>query len=476
MHAPPVLGGPTTSHLSSQHASLSAPELLARAHGAARELAENGVPARIAVGPDTDALSRACWFLGADLLGAATLITEPTWTAREHGAVLGDALPDRFVEAMPRPTSHPVPPRGDEETHFYLPTTSGSSGRPRVMTRDRRSWLRSFDAFDIGLTARDAVLVPGPLSSSLFLFAALHGLHEGADVHLLERWSAAEAAEACRRSTVLHVVPPMLSALLAIWERQPRLREECAVDKVVCGGARVDAALRGRLRAVFPESELIEYYGAAEHSLIGIRHGDGPLKPVDGVEVDVREGERGLPSGTAGQLWVRSELTFGGYLDEGKIQVPDAGFSSVGDRAVRHEDGSLTVLGRESSTISSGARTVSAEEVEAVVRDVAGVLDVVVSATPHPRLGSIVTAVLEIDPDEPPRSSALRARARQALESAKRPRSWLVTTALPRTAAGKPARSLVAERLAAGTLDARSWEMPASGAPGSEAPDSEAPP
>ncbi|MBA8823088.1 long-chain acyl-CoA synthetase [Saccharopolyspora lacisalsi] len=464
MRTPPVLGDPTTLHLSSENASLSAPELLARAHGAARELADTGAPARIAVGPNTDALSRMCWFLGADLLGAATLITEPTWTAREHEAVLGDARPDRFVEAMPHPTSRPVTPRGDEETHFYLPTTSGSSGRPRVMTRDRRSWLRSFDAFEIGLTARDAVLVPGPLSSSLFLFAALHGLREGADVHLLERWSAAEAAEACRRSTVLHVVPPMLSALLAIWEHQPRLRERCVVDKVVCGGARVDAALRSRLHAVFPECELIEYYGAAEHSLIGIRRGDGPLNPVDGVEVDVREGERGLPPETAGQLWVRSELTFGGYLDEGTVRVPGAGFSSVGDRAVRHEDGSLTVLGRESSTISSGARAVSAEEVEAVVRDVAGVLDVVVSATPHPRLGSIVTAVLEIDPDEPPWLSALRSRVRQSLESAKRPRSWLATTDLPRTAAGKPARSLIAERLATGTLEARAWEAPERGA------------
>lgn len=460
MHAPPILGG-STARVSSARAALTGSELLARAHGAARDLTGTGAHARVAVGPDVDALSRVCWFLGADLVGAATLITEPTWSAREYDGVLDDARPDRTVEGTPRSDPRPATPRGDEETHFYLPTTSGSSGRPRVMVRDRRSWLRSFDAFDIGLAASDAVLVPGPLSSSLFLFAALHALHEGVDVHLLERWSAAETAEACRWSTVVHVVPPMLSALLALWEHRPSLREECAVRKIVCGGARVDEALRRRLHLLLPGCELIEYYGAAEHSLIALRRGEGPLLPVPGVEVEIREGDPEVPVGATGELWVRSGLVFAGYLEQGTLRSPEPGFSSVGDRAVRHEDGSLTVLGRSSSTITSGAVTVSAEEVEAVLREVAGVLDVVVSATPHSRFGSLVTAVLEIDTASPPRPAALRDRTRQALEPAKRPRRWLTTTGLPRTAAGKPARSLVAERLAAGTLEA---EPPKGGA------------
>ncbi|WP_255375929.1 hypothetical protein [Saccharomonospora sp. CUA-673] len=48
----------------------------------------------------------------------------------------------------------------------------------------------------------------------------------------------------------------------------------------------------------------------------------------------------------------------------------------------------------------------------------------------------------------------MRAAAREALRPELRPRRWLWTTALPRTASGKPARSAVAQQLRDGTLDA----------------------
>jgi long-chain acyl-CoA synthetase len=121
----------------------------------------------------------------------------------------------------------------------------------------------------------------------------------------------------------------------------------------------------------------------------------------------------------------------------------------VGDRADLH-DGTLTVHGRGSAVISSGGRLVAAEEVETVLREVPGVDDVVVTGTPHPRLGALVTAVVEGEPA----LADLRAAARHALEPGKRPRVWLRAKVLPRTASGKPARAVIAEELVAGVLDA----------------------
>ncbi|MEV0054428.1 AMP-binding protein [Saccharopolyspora shandongensis] len=340
------------------------------------------------------------------------------------------------------------PADGGELTHFYLPTTSGSSGAPKVLIRSRRSWLRSFAALGLSLGSSDRVLIPGPLSSSLFLFGSLHALREGADVELLDKWSAAGAAVASRQATVVHLVPAMLSALVSTLERDPVLRSECGLRVVVCGGARVDEALAERLAKVLPGCELVEYYGSAEHSLIAVRRG-GSLRPV--VDVDVRD-----PVDGVGELWVRSELVFDGYLRDGAI-VPattEDGWSTVGDRAVRHADGSLEVLGRLGSAINTGARIVGAEEVESVLRGAEGVLDVLVCASPHPRFGELVTAVVEIDQATPLSLRELRARARNALGPAKRPRRWLVVRELPRTASGKPARALIAERLRTGTLDA----------------------
>ncbi|MER7010793.1 AMP-binding protein [Saccharopolyspora sp. NPDC000359] len=455
----PVLGRSPASRVAHDGTSLGPAELLARVRSAARLLPPGS---RVAL-DGGDALTRLTHFLGADVAGCATLLLEPTWAERERTAVLADAAPHVLLDLnQPEPTprqvststesddsplplvssSQPGTPR-DDVTPFYLPTTSGSSGRPKVLVRSRRSWLRSFDALGLDLEPRDRVLVPGPLSSSLFLFGALHALHGGADVHLLDRWSAPDAAAAARHSTVVHLVPAMLSALLSTLERDPVLRAECGLRVVVCGGARVDQQIEERLGKVLPGCELVEYYGSAEHSLIAVRRG-GRLRPV--VDVEVRDCE----------LWVRSELSFDGYLDDGVIVPPrtDRGWSAVGDRAILHDDGSLEVLGRASAVINTGGRLVGAEEVESVLRGADGVRDVLVAATPHPRFGELVTAVVEVDPARPPSRRDLRARARHSLEPAKRPRRWLSVRELPRTASGKPARALVADQLRDGSLPA----------------------
>ncbi|MEV0596354.1 AMP-binding protein, partial [Nonomuraea cavernae] len=81
--------------------------LLARAHGAARWLAARGVAegSRIAV----DAPDVPAWLLGADLLGAATLVVEPSWTPREREAVLADASPHLVVTDAAPPVAADVP-------------------------------------------------------------------------------------------------------------------------------------------------------------------------------------------------------------------------------------------------------------------------------------------------------------------------------------------------------------------------------
>ncbi|SEG76197.1 long-chain acyl-CoA synthetase [Saccharopolyspora kobensis] len=449
----PILGRSPASRVAHSDATLDAAELLARARSAARLLRPGS---RVAL-DGGNALTRLTHFLGADLAGCATLLLEPTWTERERSAVLVDAAPHLVLDladgavsreiapahALPTPISRETSQHPPRNAPFYLPTTSGSSGRPKVLIRSRDSWLRSFEALDLGLTQQDRVLIPGPLSSSLFLFGALHALHAGADVHLLDRWSAHDAATAARHATAVHLVPAMLAALLSTLERDPVLRAECSLRVVVCAGARVDLELEERLGKVLPGCELVEYYGSAEHSLIAVRRG-GRLRPV--VDVEVRDTE----------LLVRSALIFDGYLESGALVPPstDQGWSAVGDRAILHEDGSLEILGRASAVINTGARLVGAEEVESVLRGADGVLDVLVSATPHPRFGELVTAVVEVDPAARPSRRDLRARARQSLEPAKRPRRWLAVRELPRTASGKPARALVAEQLRAGSFEA----------------------
>lgn len=422
---PPILGG----------AALPS-DLLGAVRGAAVDLAARGVRAGARVAVDTaDPIHVLAWLLGADHLGAATFVVEQAWTAGERAALLADVRPDVVVGGRPVPATSAPAPHPGLGTTFYLPTTSGSSGRPKVLARTRDSWLCSFAA--LPLPGCGPVLVPGPLSSSLFLFGALHALHAGRRPVLLPRWRARAAAVASADTEVVHLVPAMLAALLDELAADPALRAACALRVVVCGGAHLDDGLRRRLAALLPDCALIEYYGSAEHSLIAVRRDGRGLRPLPGVDVEIRDG----------RLWVRSPLVVAGELNHGVLQPAAQGWSTVDDLADVHADGTLTVHGRGGAAISSGGRIVAAEEVEAALRTVPGVRDVLVTGSPHPRLGAIVTAVVEVDAAAPPSLRVLRAEARTRLEPGKRPRRWLLTAALPRTSAGKPARAVLAEQL-----------------------------
>ncbi|GAA1830762.1 hypothetical protein GCM10009836_05920 [Pseudonocardia ailaonensis] len=408
---PPVLGG----------AALPA-VLLSRVRGAAAELRRRGIGpgSRVAVAPGSadDVLA---WFLGADLVGAAALVLEPGWAVREREAVLDDARPDVTVGGPVGPGPDGVVGAAARGNAFYLPTTSGSSGRPKVLQRSRDSWLRSFAALG---PVPGPVLIAGPLSSSLFLFGALHALWSGVPVRFRPRLTVTDAREA----GTVHVVPAMLGQLAD--------QDLGDLRTIVCGGAHLPCELRERVRG----PEIVEYYGSAEHSLIALRRGGGPLRVVAGVEVEER----------AGELWVRSPLAFDGYLRGGALD-PAPAWSGVGDRGTVAGD-VVTVAGRGGAMISTGGRLVAAEAVEAALRGLPAVDDVLVAGTPHPRLGALVTAVVQSEGT--PSLALLRAAAREGLLPEARPRRWLVVKALPRTASGKVARAAVVEAIANGTLDA----------------------
>ncbi|MEQ3551224.1 AMP-binding protein [Pseudonocardia nematodicida] len=384
--------------------------------------------------PASDRWSVWPFLLAARELGAASLVADPGWSVRDREAVLADAAPDVVV----RPSEVTVAAgTGADHGVFLLATTSGSTGTPSVLARTAESWRIGFETLG---PLPGPVLVPGPPSSTLYLFGALHALHHGLDPVLRDRFDPAEVPD----GGAVHLVPAQLSALL---DHHDHHSGAPAPRVVVCGGAHVGAAVRERCARLLPGAELVEYYGSAEHSLIAIRRGGGALRPVPGVEVTVRDGV----------LWVDSPQAVLGRLRGGVLERATPGPTTVGDRGELAGDGSLSVLGRAGATITSGGTQVAAEEVEQVLRAVPGVADVVVAGMPHPSLGSLVTAVVEAGDGTALRD--LRAAARDGLAPAKRPRRWLRTTALPRLGSGKPARARVDAGLRDGTLDARPFDV-----------------
>ncbi|HET7357500.1 MAG TPA: AMP-binding protein [Nocardioidaceae bacterium] len=284
-------------------------------------------------------------------------------------------------------------------TPVTLPT-SGSTGRPRTVVRSTASWVRSFPHVEelTGLSPSSRVWVPGPLSSTMSLFAVVHARYVGAQLVP----TAGEATHAV-------LTPAALDRSL----------EELTGVVVMVAGDGLSPALHEQATAA--GAHVCHYYGAAELSFVAWGPHREALAPFPGVEVEVRDSE----------IWARSAYACEGYdAGTGPLRVCPDGFATVGDRG-RLENGFLTVLGRPDAVTTAGV-TVRVTDVEAVLRPGARG-EVIVVGAPHDRLGAVLSVVLTDASDLDP----VRARAREVLAGAERPRSWFHRPHLPLTEAGK---------------------------------------
>jgi bile acid-coenzyme A ligase len=128
--------------------------------------------------------------------------------------------------------------------------------------------------------------------------------------------------------------------------------------------------------------------------------------------------------------------------------TPD-GFGSFGDMGYVDDDGFVYIADRRRDMIVSGGANVYPAEVEAVITEHPGVLDVVVVGLPDPEWGHRVHAIVQpTDPDHAPDAEELRAHCKERLAAYKVPKDFEIVERVPRTAAGKVNRSALVEERA----------------------------
>lgn len=289
--------------------------------------------------------------------------------------------------------------------------TSGTTGAARSVVRTTQSWVSSFEAVTslLGMSAASRLWVPGPLTSTMNLFAAVHAAALGAD-----------RVESAAGATHAVLTPTHLGRLLAADTALPDVH-------LLVAGDRLGTALHGQ--AVRSGAQVSHYYGAAELSFVAWGSHAANLQPFVEVEISVREGV----------LWVRSPYVCQGYVGvPGRLDVDGDGWASVGDRG-ELRDGILRVAGRGTEVVTTAGATVVVCDVEDTLRDhAAGAIHAV--GVPHPALGQVLVAVLTGTDDLGPVRAASRAR----LAPSHRPRRWFHLPDLPVTPCGKVDREALA--------------------------------
>lgn len=173
--------------------------------------------------------------------------------------------------------------------------------------------------------------------------------------------------------------------------------------------------------------------------------------PLAWTEVLVVDGatSQTSPTGTVGELWVRSPMIMKGYFESPAATaaaLTPTGWLRTGDLASMDGRGYCRIAGRMDDVISRGGETIHPKEVEAVLRDHDSVRDVAVIGVPDRIWGQRVAAVVcladgcRADPEE------LARWVRAHLAGYKRPTRWAFVDELPRTASGKVQRFVLRDR------------------------------
>ncbi|WNC88092.1 fatty acid--CoA ligase family protein [Paraburkholderia sp. FT54] len=216
------------------------------------------------------------------------------------------------------------------------------------------------------------------------LATVLHALFTRGTLVLPRERSPYEVNRCIERYGVqtLHVSPTLLN--LALSSDSFQLGEVQSLRRIYYGSEPAPSALVNRVKEELPLVELRQLYGMSEIGVLPC-----VSRPEDSSWIKVVDPEYRVRI-VDGILQVSSPTNLVGYL-AGAPALTEDGYFITGDLA-EESDGFFRVKGRDTDLINVGGTKVYPIDVENILKEISGVLDVVVYGQPNPLLGQVVAA------------------------------------------------------------------------------------
>ena len=351
-------------------------------------------------------------------------------------------------------------PHSDEPPGALMVYTSGTTGKPKGVWRELPpADFAGTPAFAadlhvlFGLGDADVVyLSTAPLYHAAPLRFALAVTAGGGTVHVMDRFDADAALQILEREAVTHSqwVPTMFQRLLSLPEARRRAFL-APQHRVAVHGAAPCPAEHKRAMIDWWGPILLEYYSGSEGIGLTLIDSHEALRKPGSVGrarkglIHVVDAQgNALPPGETGLVCFSGVKPFGYYKAPEKTaaKTTPQGWQTFGDMGHVDADGWLYLTDRQDDMIISGGVNVYPQEIEAAIREVAGVWDCAVVGVPDERFGERPVAFVV-----PSREAAdggindlvdrTRLRCEQRLGRIKQPAGIRIVDALPRSATGK---------------------------------------
>lgn len=255
--------------------------------------------------------------------------------------------------------------RVHEEPDILGVLSSGSTGTPKVLYRTYRSWAGFFPVQDevFHVCESTVLFLQGSLSFTGNTNTLLSVLYEGGTVvtSALLRCHLWEALLRRHAVDCIYLVPSKLQLLGQV------LKESVATVRTIFTGSQLlTPSMLRRLKAVFPQAEILLYYGASELNYITYAICDDPDRdsrnlgrPFPGIAVEI---------GADGLIYVTTPYHISG------VTMP----FSVKDTGAINARGELIFGGRRAAWINKGGFKISTLRLELLLKAVLGVEDAAV--------------------------------------------------------------------------------------------------
>ena len=305
---------------------------------------------------------------------------------------------------------------GDPETRgaddeAVIVYTSAMHGRPVGAILTHRNLLANARAtIAAAVSDTERVLAALPFSHLFgFVVGGVAPLLAGARVTTMPRFHTQHALDALERGTTMFVgVPSMFIALLRMIADRGRGFSAGNLRLCICGGAVLSIEVQDRW---FDATgiELRQGYGLTEASpvalfnRIALPNARGTLgTPYPGIDVAIRSIETFavVPDGTVGEICVHGDTVFAGYVEAAGASPPAGlevrdGWLRTGDLGARRPDGAVVFHGLVKSMFTRNGFNIYPREIEAVVRQLPGVIAATVTPIPDAlRENAIALAVV----------------------------------------------------------------------------------
>ncbi|MEY3268731.1 MAG: hypothetical protein RL480_1491 [Pseudomonadota bacterium] len=337
--------------------------------------------------------------------------------------------------------------------------TSGTTGSPKgvVSTHGRvipmfTNWIAVVD-----LRPGDRYLIVNPFFH-LFGYKAgwVASLLQGATLYPMPAFDTEAALVHIERDRISFIPgpPTIYQSLLTAIATTPR--DTSSLRVAVTGAATVPPVLVERMQSELGFTTVVTGYGMTECGTITMCRSGDPIdliasscgRAMPGLEVmTIADDGTPVAAGETGEILVRGYGVMAGYLDDPAATaeaIDRDGWLHTGDVGVLDANGYLRITDRKKDMYISGGFNCYPAEIEKLMARHPAIEMVAVIGVADDRMGEVGKAFVVLRPGQSADAAGIIAWARENIANYKVPRQVVITTDLPRNAAGKVVKTELA--------------------------------